>query len=94
MEIFLKWLVSIPLFCLHLLWVDIGIRSVPLGEKKRDTTHLGCQEKIHRRKERNELEFFPLNTSAVLLTQGLRASEGFENLYFHKLEIWDYKGEK
>lgn len=23
-----------------ILWVDIGIRSVPLGEKKGDTTHL------------------------------------------------------
>lgn len=38
--VFLKCLMSIHLCCWHLLWVDVGIRSVPLGEKKGDTPHL------------------------------------------------------
>lgn len=72
--------------------MGIGIRSVRLGEKKGDTTHLESV-KIHRRDERNGFAFFPLNTLVVLI-QGLRASGGFENLYVHKMEIGDYKEEK
>lgn len=90
---FLKCLVSIHLFCWHLLWVDICVRSVPLGEKKGDTTHL---ESVSRKSigGTKEIDLSSFNTLVVFLIQGLRTSEGFENLYVHKMEIWDYKGEK
>lgn len=91
--VFLKCLVSIHLFCWHLLSVDICVRSVPLGEKKENKTHM---ESVSRKSIGGTKEIYlsSFNTLVVLLIQGLRTSEGFENLYVHKMEIWDYKVEK
>lgn len=57
--VFLKCLVNIHLFCLRLLWVAVGIRSVLLGEKKEDTTHLESvsRKSIGGRKEMNLSSF-------------------------------------
>lgn len=85
------------LFCWHLLWVDDGIRSVPLGEKK-GIPHTQSQpagNPVGEPKVRKiGFEFFALTTVVVLLIQGLRASEGFENLYVHRVERQDYRREK
>lgn len=95
--VFLTGLVSIHSFCWHLLWVDDGIRSVPLGEKKGYPT-LRASQTAGNLWESQKVEmgfaFFALTTVVILLIQGLKASEDFENLCMHRMERWDYRREK
>lgn len=80
---------SIHLLCWHLLWVDDGIRSVPLGEGKGivHTQSQPARNLWETQKLENGFEFFALTTVVILLIQGLRASDGVENLCLHRMEL-------
>lgn len=87
---------SIHLLCWHLLWVDDGITSVPLGERKgivRTQSH-PARNLWETQKLENGFEFFALTTVVILLTQGLRASAGLESLCLHSMERRNYRQEK